>query len=238
MGGQVPRRPDQQQGGSGQGGQVAPGSVNVVRARQVIISGAGEGVFVYSGAPGLGNPPIFWAGSSPDPYGNVLPATAGVAGTGSFQAGNTIITATGTFTYSSTPAAGNLVTSDAPASTTADQFGNQVIGGGVASYGSGTASAQLAGAEAFYTGSLAGGWTLRGELIADTSGDLVSSFPGSLSLSGNLQAADVTASTINGSAATGAGDNGGVTSGPSGTVNAFPAAGPNHTHAEFHHHPI
>lgn len=48
----------------------------------------------------------------------------------------------------------------------------------------------------------------------------------------------LTVDTVNGSSSTGAGDNGGVTSGPSGTVSAFPAAGPNHTHAELHHHPI
>ena len=48
----------------------------------------------------------------------------------------------------------------------------------------------------------------------------------------------LTVDTINGSSSTGSGSNGGVTSGPSGTVNAFPAAGPNHTHAEFHTHPI
>lgn len=53
------------------------------------------------------------------------------------------------------------------------------------------------------------------------------------SISGGL-----TVDTINGSANTGSGNNGGVTSGPSGTVTSFPAAGPNHTHAEIHQHPI
>jgi hypothetical protein len=67
------------------------------------------------------------------------------------------------------------------------------------------------------------GWTFGSAVTAS----------GGMSVSGGL-----TVDTINGSSSTGAGDNGGVTSGPSGTVNAFPAAGPNHTHSEFHHHPI
>jgi len=48
----------------------------------------------------------------------------------------------------------------------------------------------------------------------------------------------VTSLTVGGSSNTGSGNNGGVTSGPSGTTNAFPAAGPNHTHAEIHQHPF
>lgn len=60
----------------------------------------------------------------------------------------------------------------------------------------------------------------------------------SLDISGNLTINNLNTSTINGSSLTGVGDNGGVTSGPSGTVSSFPAAGPNHTHAEIHHHSI
>lgn len=57
-----------------------PGSTNTVRARFVIISGgAGEGVFVYEGAPALGNPPLAWiTDGAVDPYGNVLPVTGPV----------------------------------------------------------------------------------------------------------------------------------------------------------------
>jgi hypothetical protein len=161
MGGQVPRRPDQQQGGA-PGAQVAPGSTNVVRAKLVIVSGtgAGTGLFVYNGTPGTGNPPIFWATSaSADPFGNTLPSTSGVAGTGTFEAGDTIINASGIFTYSSAPAAGNLVASEAPAANS-DQFDNNYLAG-LASYTAGAAMSVAAGIISFYSGSLAGGWTLR-----------------------------------------------------------------------------
>jgi hypothetical protein len=85
LGGQTPRRPDQQSGG-GQQAAVAPGSTNVVRARLVIISGANTGEFLYSSSP---------------------------------------------------PAAGTLVASVAPAATTTDPYGNAVVGGGFAVYGTG-----------------------------------------------------------------------------------------------------
>ena len=51
---------------------VQPGvSTSVVRARLVIVSGTGEGLFVYSGNPGSGNPPIDSVSNSvTDPYGN------------------------------------------------------------------------------------------------------------------------------------------------------------------------
>jgi hypothetical protein len=151
-------------------------------------------------------------------------------------AGNTIINPNGMFTYSGPPGTGNLSSTQAPTSGT-DSFGNHYLSG-VSSYGATVATSMVAGALQFYTGSLAGGWSLQGELVTDVLGDLVSTFTGTLSLSGNLTAGDVTCSTINGSPNTGAGSNGGVTSGPSGTVSAFPAAGPNHTHAEAHTHPV
>lgn len=67
---------------------VQPGqSTAVVIANKVIVFGPNDGVFVYSGTPKLGNPPIFWAASGPkDPYGNPLPSTSGVNGTGTFEA--------------------------------------------------------------------------------------------------------------------------------------------------------
>jgi hypothetical protein len=74
---------------------VQPGSLNVVRARLVIVSGAGvSGVFVYNGTPGLGNPPIvsITAGTE-DPYGNtVVPGLDVTQGsiTGTTISGNTI----------------------------------------------------------------------------------------------------------------------------------------------------
>ena len=214
-------------------GQVTPGitpgvSGTIIRARQIIVSGAGEGVFVYSGTPAAGNPPIFWAGSSPDPYGNTLPSTAGVSGTGTFQAGNTIISAAGIFTYSSTPATGNLVSSSGVATAGTDSFGNHTLAGN-ASYASGFANAMIGGAVLFYTGSLAGGWTFQAQTETDISGDLVLSASGSVLLddnttvSGNLTVDGTLSATLSGQTGTGL---------PAGT----PTGGPNsgsfagHTH--------
>lgn len=54
----------------------------------------GGDLFLYTGVPGLGNPPIFWASSAAvDPFGNALPSTTGIAGAGSFVAGNLKLTA-------------------------------------------------------------------------------------------------------------------------------------------------
>lgn len=65
-------RPDQ--GFAPAGSPMAPGSSNVVRARQVIVFGAGEGVFVYNGTPDAGNPPILaMSDSTADPFGNAIP---------------------------------------------------------------------------------------------------------------------------------------------------------------------
>jgi hypothetical protein len=49
---------------------------SIVRAREVIISGTKDGLFVYNGTPALGNPPVFAVvspGTTQDPYGNNLP---------------------------------------------------------------------------------------------------------------------------------------------------------------------
>lgn len=97
----------------------------------IIVGGANAGVFVYSGTPASGNPPIFWATSATkDPFGNTIPqsSTAGIASPGTFVAGNMIVNTSGIFTYSGTPAANNLVTSVAPAAGT-DAFGNQYVAG-------------------------------------------------------------------------------------------------------------
>jgi hypothetical protein len=143
------------------------------------------------------------------------------------RAGNTIINASGVFTYSGTPAAGNLIATQAPAAGT-DSFGNNYLEG-VSSYGAAFASALIGGGLIFYTGSLAGGWSAEGELITDTSGDLLSSFTGAFVLSG-----DLTASTINGSADTG-------TALPAGVPTGGPTTGTFSTHAhdfDGHTHPI
>jgi hypothetical protein len=114
---------------------VAPGSsTGVFLGRLVIVFGTAAGLFVYNGTPALGNPPIFWATSaSTDPYGNPIPSTAGIGGTGTFQAGDTIITHSGMFVYNGTPALGNLIVSIASAGGT-DGFGNVYYGPGAATY--------------------------------------------------------------------------------------------------------
>ena len=166
---------------------VAAGSASqIIRARQVIVSGPGGGVYVYQAGtvPALGNPPIFWAGSSPDPFGNVLPATAGVAGTGTFAAGNTLITPAGIFTYSGTPAAANLSESQAPAGGT-DAFGNNYLAGVVSyiptSIFGALASQLLNGGILFYTAATeAGPWTQQANIGTDGSGQLVFTTGGGL----------------------------------------------------------
>lgn len=192
----------------------------VIIANKVIVEGPGEGVFVYNGTPGLGNLPIFWAGTSPDPYGNTLPSTSGVAGSGSFQAGNTIITATGVYTYSSTPGVGNLISSTGVQTAGTDPFGNHTLEGN-ASYQPGFANAMIGGAILYYTGTLSGGWTLRGQILIDSSGDFIIDF-GNAVADGNL--------TVDGSFSNPGGQTGtGLPAGqPTGGPNSGTFAG--HTH--------
>lgn len=92
------------------------------------------------------------------------------------QAGDTIINASGSFTYSGSPAAGNLIATVAPAPGT-DAFGNQYIEG-VTTYDDGTGIAtQLdQGSILMYTGSLAGGWTAR-STIAISGGGVIELIP-------------------------------------------------------------
>lgn len=62
-------------------------------------------------------------------------------------AGNSIINPDGMFVYSASgPGAGNLVFSIANAGVTADSYGNTVIGGGAAAYGTGSNVGYLASA--------------------------------------------------------------------------------------------
>lgn len=53
---------------------VQPGTTpGIVLAQYVIVFGTAGGVFIYTGSPGPGNPPILWSASSnKDPYGNTL----------------------------------------------------------------------------------------------------------------------------------------------------------------------
>jgi hypothetical protein len=78
-GGNVPPRPDQYVPVLPSGTQ--PGtSTGVVRATKVIVSGPGEGVFVYNGVPAFGNPPIdYMSNSATDPFGNSLPQAGTVS---------------------------------------------------------------------------------------------------------------------------------------------------------------
>jgi hypothetical protein len=85
-GGLPAQRPDQITIPMPQGIQ-AGSSPGIVFARQVIVFGTGEGVFVYpqGTTPGLGNPPVAWIvapGVTADPYGNPVTAVIGAGTTG------------------------------------------------------------------------------------------------------------------------------------------------------------
>ena len=151
---------------------------------------------------------------------------------GTFNGTDFVINSAGAFFYSGPPAAGNLIASVTNGAGT-DSFGNNYLGT-TATYdnSSGIATALAAGFVAFYSGSLAGGWSALSSVAGDVAGNLQVNAGGQLQLIGSGGV------TVNGSSSTQTGSNGGVTSGPSGTVNAFPAAGPNHTHAETHTHPL
>lgn len=151
---------------------VAAGSVNIFRGRLVIVtgpSGAVVGVFVYAAGttPGLGNPPVFWAtSSSADPFGNAIAATAGISGTGTFQAGTTLITPQGVITYAALPPAANgLVSSSGVPAAFTDSAGNAVLAGNTSYiFVSGStylAASEQSGALVFYvsTTGQAGPWS-------------------------------------------------------------------------------
>ena len=179
---------------------------------------------------------------------------------GTFAAPDFIINSTGEYFYSGAPALNNLSISVVPGSAPVlDPEGNTAQGG-VTVYGAGEFpfAQLLAGVLSFMAASgqaapgIVGTFGVAGQCGvssgkvtgADNPANMIalsSAASGTGQSEISLQAATtvVTGSlSVNGSTSTGAGDNGGVTSGPSGTVNAFPAAGPNHTHAEFHHHPL
>lgn len=157
----------------------------------------------------------------------------------------------GIFTYSTNPgAAGTLIETASVEAAGVDQYGNNFVPGH-ASYASGFATSLNGGFIQFYTGSLAGGWTAAASIAIDAFGDMallaavgrailtnnqtLDDGSGNMTVSAALACASL---TVGGSSNTGSGNNGGVTSGPSGTVSSFPAAGPNHTHAEIHQHPF
>jgi hypothetical protein len=84
------------------------------------------------------------------------------------QAGDTIINSSGSFTYSSAPATGNLIATIAPAPGT-DQFGNKYLDG-ITSYGAGIATQLIDGSIALLSGSLAAGWTALSTIFISGSG--------------------------------------------------------------------
>jgi hypothetical protein len=184
-----------------------------------------SGLFGYSPTVGAGNL-IFSvaARAGTDPYGNAYPqglsitlgSISGATISGStFEGTDFIINSSGEFFYSGTPAAGNLASSDAPAAGT-DAFGNNYVAGH-ASYAASFAAALNAGFVAFYTGSLAGGWTQGATIETDSGGDLLLFSSATIDLTGS----DV---QINGSDQTSTATGSPLTSGPNGGVFA------GHTH--------
>jgi hypothetical protein len=153
----------------------------------VIVTGTGTtGVFVYSGNPGPGNPPVAWMSTgTTDPFGNTLPSTTGVAGSGTFSAGNTYTSVSGTVTYSAAPAANNVLYSTAPVQFT-DSKGNVILAGttfygksGLVYYalnfsiGVGAGSV-FGGSSVLYTGADMTAWTIKTGFTLDPTGaDLV-----------------------------------------------------------------
>ena len=83
---------------------------------------------------------------------------------GTFLGADFIISSSGAFFYSGTPALGNLIFSIAPSTTTADSFLNPVHGGGAASYLSGTVYTLLGAAalQLFTTGSFSAAFIQAG----------------------------------------------------------------------------
>lgn len=82
--------------------------------------------------------------------------------------------------YTPTAAAGNLVESIASAAFV-DQFGNHGLPGN-ASYAATFATTAAAGFVAFYSGSLAAGWTLQSSVAGDVAGNLQVNATGQLQL--------------------------------------------------------
>lgn len=191
-----------------------------------------SGIFGYSPTIGHGNL-IFSlaAAAGTDPYGNTYPqglsSTLGnISGT-TFSGTDYVINSSGEFFYSGTPAAGNLVSSITN-SAGADSFGNNYLAGS-STYdnGSGIATSLAAGFVAFYSGSLAGGWTALSSVAGDVAGNL------QVNAGGQLQLIGSGGITLNGSSSTGGPNptqSGLVTTGPSATTSSFPAAAAGHTH--------
>lgn len=195
---------------------VAAGSPNIIRARQVIIVGSNGELLIY-------NPTVA--------SGNLVVSGAGVLGTG--LAGDTV--QAGLTAYSATGFA-QLISGVLNFMATAGQNSPGFVGtfnvAGQCGISSGLATGGDSAANMIAESAVASGAGQSTVSLQAT----VTQATGSLTVGTNLTVTG-TGSSLGGSTSTGVGDNGGVTSGPSGTVSSFPAAGPNHTHAEVHHHP-
>jgi hypothetical protein len=129
--------------------------------------------------PGLGGqqaPP-----QNAAPAGQLVPGVQpGV--TGQIVATRVVIIGSGgeLFVYSPTRAAGNLIASIAGAAGT-DPLGNHFLAG-VASYASAFAGVLQSGSVQFYTGSLAGGWSVGPVIQTDNLGDLILSTSGTTTI--------------------------------------------------------
>jgi hypothetical protein len=143
LGGLPPRRPDQEY--SPPPTVSLPGSASgVIRARQVIISGTNDGLFIYDGSPAKGNPPVLAAvapGVTEDPYGNTVTSVLEIGNDGAASIqwdddGNTYVSNSSNkviieirpalqamLFYSPEAGAGNLQIALASAAGT-DQYGN------------------------------------------------------------------------------------------------------------------
>jgi hypothetical protein len=153
------------------------------------------GFFLYNGVPSAANPPIAWiSANGTDPFGTALPSTTGVAGTGTFQAGDTIITPSGFFFYSGTPALGNLAYS-ITLTNVADKFGN-VTGIGFCSYATGQQASLTAGQLNF--GTAAGSTFLAANANGTMKATTATGYSGTLRLGGiSTTLHTVTQATLN-----------------------------------------
>jgi hypothetical protein len=124
----------------------------IVIARLVIVEGDGDGLFIYAGTPGPGNPPVFFVvapGELTDPFGNqlcTLPHATAVMGAGVPGTGQVVVNDLGNLLLSgadgqdlirfnpnaqrvifySDPPAANAVQSSVAVTQTTDSFGNTI----------------------------------------------------------------------------------------------------------------
>jgi hypothetical protein len=168
----------------------------IVVAEKVIVFGAGDGVFVYNGTPGLGNAPVFVAASpstTEDPYGNpVDPVVQLGSASGAhinvdqfgelvmFNSAGQIVMfmqpgLEAIFMYAPPAGAGSLIISVSSTSGT-DNFGNAYLQGHTTYNGSGSVwfatSLQGGFVTYWFATSAAGPWSKVAEIASDSGGHL------------------------------------------------------------------